>query len=153
MKKIWKWILGIVVVLALLVAAGFVIHAFGGRFMYAQAYNQQVGGFYHNGPMMRSFDGERLPFESNRAPMDNFNRRFTPMMNVRAFGGFSPFFGGFMLLGGLFRLVLPLGIVALVAWFAYQQGKKDGMKSVAAVAAAAPAAPATPEADTPSQEA
>jgi hypothetical protein len=32
-------------------------------------------------------------------------------------------------LGGLFRLIIPLGVLALVAFFFYQMGKRSGLAS------------------------
>ena len=36
---------------------------------------------------------------------------------------------GFMLVGGLFHLLLPLGVLALVAYVFYQMGKRAGAAS------------------------
>ena len=55
-----------------------------------------------------------------------------PMMGgggFRHYGGFMPFGMGFFLLGGLLRLVIPLGILVLVAILFYQLGKRAGVNS------------------------
>ncbi len=122
MKNVWKWILGIVVVLlvvGVIVAVPYIMHS--------------VWGTSYGPGMMQGFEGR-----SWRMPMHDFGGRgfdqFGPMMGGRGFGGVSLFFGGFMLLGGLLRLLVPLGVVALIVWFAYQQGKKAGFKSASAPA-------------------
>ncbi len=58
------------------------------------------------------------------------------MMGRPGFGPFMPFGMGFFFLGGLFRLILPLGVLVLVAFLFYQLGKRS---AGSAVAAAAPA--------------
>lgn len=134
MKNIWKWILGILIVLivvAAFAALPYLLHtAFGmpyGGPAVAQGFERQAWRM-----PMHDFDGRSFD-------------RFGPMMGGRGYSGFNPLFAGFMLLGGLLRLVVPLGIVALIAWLAYQQGKKVGMKSTA------PAAPA-PVSESPASE-
>lgn len=131
MKNIWKWILGILVIV-LVVGAVLAV-----PFIWRNAVGSNFGP---------GFDRQAW-----RMPMHDFDGRgfdrFGPMMGGRGgYSGFSPLFAGFMLLGGLLRLLVPLGIVALVAWFAYQQGKKAGMKS------SAPAAPA-PASESPASDA
>lgn len=130
MKNIWKWILGILVgllVISAIVAVPFILHnTFGAD-------------------LAPGFDRQ-----SWRMPMHDFGERgfdrFAPMMGGRGgYGGFSPLFAGFMLLGGLLRLLVPLGIVALIAWLAYQQGKKAGMKSSTPAAPAPVSEPPAPE--------
>ena len=55
-----------------------------------------------------------------------------PMMG-RGYGysprAFGPMGTGFMLVGGLFHLLLPLGLLALVAYVFYQMGKRAGAAS------------------------
>jgi uncharacterized membrane protein len=132
MKNIWKWILGILLVLVLasglfyagtLVANNGLVPTLAG-----------TNGWQH--PMMgaRGFD---------RGFDRGFERGFGPMMGGS--GYFSPaIFLPIMFFGGLLRLILPLGLFALVIWFVYQQGKKAGAGS----ASVAPAAESTPETPT-----
>jgi len=125
MKKIWKWILGILIILV--VVAGLVGLAFvmrnnmitanlrpGYGFQPQQGGNAQPRGW--NGPMMRGGDG--------------WGR---PMMGGRGFGfshfGRTPF--GF-LFGGLLGLI-PLVLLVLVIYGAYRVGK--GTMKPAAIAA------------------
>lgn len=132
MKKIWKWILGILIVLV--VVAGLVGLAFVVRNRMINANLQPGYGFQPqqrgniqpqggnvqprgwNGPMMRGGDG--------------FGR---PMMGGRGFRfshfGRMPF--GF-LFGGLMGLI-PLALLALVIYGAYRIGK--GSVKPAAIAA------------------
>ena len=44
---------------------------------------------------------------------------------------FGMFGMGFFFLSGMLRLILPLGILALVAFLFYQMGKRAGASSVA----------------------
>ena len=52
--------------------------------------------------------------------------------NFGRFGGFAPFGFGLMLVGGLLRLFVPLGLLALGAYFFYWTGKKAGLKAAPA---------------------
>ena len=136
MRKFWKWILGILIVLV--VVAGLVGLAFvmrnnmitanlrpGYGFqpqqrgnLPPQSVNPQARGW--NGPMMRGGDG--------------WGR---PMMGGRGFGfthfGLMPF--GFMF-GGLMGLI-PLALLALVLYGTYLIGK-NSVKPAAVAATAAP---------------
>ncbi len=122
MSKTWKWILGIVLGLVILAGVGFLAATFFGY----GPMSYWGGPAYYGHPMMDDYGF------GNRLPMDNYHNFRRPMMGGR---GFYPF-GGFFFLGGLLRLVFPLGVLALVAYIAYQQGKKAGMS--AALAAPAP---------------
>ena len=101
MKKAWKWILGIVigilVVCLILAAVPFFMHNFGGG-SYGMMGNYGRGG---------DFDG--------------WGRH--PMMGGR--GGYMPFYGGFFLLGGLFRLLIPLALLGLVGSGIFTLGKRS----------------------------
>jgi hypothetical protein len=52
-------------------------------------------------------------------------------------GAFGPFGMGLLFFGGLLRLIIPLAVLALVAWLFYRMGKRAGTSA----ATAAPAAP------------
>lgn len=147
MKNLWKWILGILIgllVLGAIFAAPFVLRsAFGGNFgpgVYQPSWRMP----------MHPFEGRGFDRQGWRMPMHPFEGRgfdrFGPMMGGRGFGGYTPLFAGFMLLGGLLRLVISLGILALVAWLAYRQGKKAGMASAPVHAASATEPDGTSEA-------
>ena len=137
MKFNWKWVLGIalfVVLLAALVTAPLAIRGYfmaqngapqSWRVLDAPDGWQHPGMSMHNGRGFERFQGH--------PGMMYPSRGFMPL----------PFFSGFMLFGGLLRLVIPLAILAGVGYFAYQQGKKAGMKSVQA------AVPATAAEETP----
>ena len=58
-----------------------------------------------------------------------------------------PFGMGFFFLGGLLRLIIPLGLLALVAILFYQLGKRAGPSRVSAPAPREPAPVETPSSD------
>jgi len=112
MKKIWKWILGIVLVLVLIVAVGSAWYFFAGH-------SRGVA-------MMAEANGRgewRMPMQQWRGAAPQFRE---PKMGGR---GFFPY-GGFFFLGGLLRLIIPLGVLVLVIYLAYGAGKKAGMAVV-----------------------
>lgn len=146
MSTVWKWTLGIlaaVVVIGLVVGAVFMWrnHTVLGapRYMFysapaAPGLQQQPGGpgADDGGPTVRRYDREW------RMPM------------MRPYGGYRPYghpFGfGLMLFGGLLHLILPLALLALVAYIFYQMGKRAGSASmrIAPVAPRPDTAPPTP---------
>ena len=69
---------------------------------------------------------------------------YGPMMGGRGFNRFGmmmpfgPFGMGLMIVGAFLRLIIPLGILALVAWLFYSLGKRAG-KSASTVQPASPA--------------
>ena len=124
MKNIWKWVLGIVIVLAVLAglfALGFVWRQ---NRMAAAATVQKVV------PNSRMWNGPTAP---DGAPRRLVPPRFGPMMGMRRFGrGFGP---GPMFFGFFGRLV-PIVLLLLLLYAAYRFGK--GKAPVAAPAALAP---------------
>lgn len=127
MKKIWKWILGIVLVLVLIAVVGFAwqyfaIHSLGIAMM----------DEYGRGEW-------RMPMQDGRDFTPQFH---APMMGRR---GFFPY-GGFFFLGGLLRLIIPIGALALVIYLAYRAGKNAGME-----AAQRSELPAAPVAESPAE--
>ena len=103
MNKVWKWILGIVIVLVVMAAVAGVIY------------------LWQTHPAM-AFAPRNVPFGPNH-PGWNGPRRFAdgygPMMRHRGFG--FPFLGGFILLGGLVKLA----IFGALLYFAYWLGKRN----------------------------
>ena len=124
MKSIWKWILGIVVVLVVvagLVGLGFVMY----NRMSAVAVQRVV-------PNPQTWNGPL-----NRVPGGRISPRMMPMMGNRGFGrgfGFAP---GLIFFGLLGRLI-PIALLILLLYIAYRLGKRNQPVS----AAAAPAPPA-----------
>ena len=106
MSKTWKWILGVAIGLVVLAGVGFVAANYFG-FGHMAYYGRTA---YSGHPMMDDYGFGARGFRQ-------------PMMGGR---GFYPF-GGFFFLGGLLRLIFPLGILALVGYFSYRAGKKAGM--------------------------
>lgn len=139
MKNIWKWILGIVIVLVVVtalvavpiimrntMAANFSFRATQQRT--APGANQQAPG-WNGGPMMRGYDNQQGPqgrFNNQRNPMMGNGRNFE--RGFSRFGGFTPFGFGFMFLGGLLRLI-PLALFGLLLYGVYQLGKRAGVRS------------------------
>jgi len=149
MKKAWKWILGIVIVLvvvATLVAVPFAMRSYMVANYGTNALPQ--GSFRFGGPMMRGNEGWQHPqvpgYNGNFYNMPygqrGFDRGFS--FNTR----FSPFGFGFIFLGGLLRLI-PLALFGLLLYGIYQLGKRSGMRAHAAPvqAVAAEVAPAASE--------
>jgi hypothetical protein len=134
MSKTWKWILGTVVVLVVVAALGFLAWNAYGSVRWS---GRVLTGERVRPPMMEGFErGDRGDWGSPRFPADRWH---TPMMGGY---GFMPL--PFLFFGGLFRLVVPLGVLALVAYIAYRQGVKAGMRA-ALPAAATPAPVETPK--------
>jgi len=135
MKKAWKWILGIVIILvvvAALVTVPFIMRNY-------MVSNAAVGGVpqargWNNGPMMpgnrgsweqapnsKGFQRPQVPgFDGQRGPMIGRGRGFN-----RGFAGFGI---GFMFLGGLMRLI-PLALLGLLVYGVYQLGKRAGLRT------------------------
>jgi hypothetical protein len=147
MRKFWKWILGILIVLvvvAVVVGGVFLVRnqillSRSFRAMpYANGQTRPNLQATPNAPGTQNPNGQNGP----GMPYGFNNRRYPfgdrgwggPMMGgrgFRGFGGFMPFGMGFFFLGGLLRLILPLGILVLVAFLFYQMGKRAGALSAA----------------------
>ena len=127
MKTLWKWIIGIVIVLVVVGAiAGVVLlvrthplMAFGPRFGYR--FNPPNGQNLPNAPV--NPDAPRGYGWTWRGPMDGNHGGRLPIFGHRGFGFFPffPFFGGFFLFGGLIKLV----IFGLLLYGAYRLGKRN----------------------------
>ena len=112
MSKTLKWILGIILGLVVLAGVGF----FAANFFGFGHMSSWGGPAVYGHPMMDGYGFENRDFGH-------------PMMGGRGFGGFGFLSLPFFFLGGFLRLLFPLAIVALVAYFAYQQGKRAGIES------------------------
>jgi hypothetical protein len=163
MSKVWKWILGILIVLVVVALAVGAVFLVRNRALMATAFRpvplsngqtqpniQGTPNAPGTNPNPNGQRGPTMPFGFNnrRNPMNGFGWR-GPMMGGRGFegfGGFMPFgmFGmGFFFLGGLLRLILPLGVLATVAFIFYQMGKRAGALSAnSQTLAPAPSEPA-----------
>jgi len=113
MSKTWKWILGIVFALVVVVgvalaARGFVVS----HYMVAGSFNR------FDGPMERNY-------EHFRHPMDGYRRFRHPII-----GGYGFMAWPFMFFGGFLRLLFPLAVLGVVAYFFYKKGKQDGMAAM-----------------------
>lgn len=137
MKNIWKWIIGIVVVLVVfagMVGLAFVMH---NRMSINIAQRVAPNLQTWHGPMMDEFrSGER------GGPMMRHGK--TPMLGGRVFGHAPwPFAPGFMIFGAIGRLI-PLAILILLVYVAYLLGKR-ATTAPAGTAAVVPAPAPTPE--------
>lgn len=139
MKTVWKWLLAIVLGLAVvagLVGLGFVLYTHSPMNI---AYRVAI-----NAPRSQSMPGGpqtgKMPDRFWSGPF-----RMGPGIQTQRFGhfgyGFGPFGPGMMVFGVLGRLV-PLAVVLLLLYIAYQLGK--GRATPAAIPAAPPAGVTTP---------
>ena len=115
MRRFILTLLAVILVLGLFAAVGFT----GYRFGYARGVQATA-----NGDVVRPQFGPFDRFGPNRMPMHNFGfeRGFH-----RGFG-----MGGFPLMGfgffGLFRLLIPLAVLALIAWLIYSLFTRGGYR-------------------------
>jgi hypothetical protein len=147
MKNIWKWILGVVlvlVVIAALVAIPFVTRNY--TLANGGANNlPQTRGFYYR-PMMRGFNGFGWMHPQMHGWQNGFGgaRGFFPRAG---FGGRLGIFGfGFMVFGLAFRLI-PLLLLGLLFYGIYQLGKRSGQHSTMMPSGAGPSSVAPPQND------
>lgn len=149
MSKTWKWILGIVIVLLLLAAIG------GASFVAMRAYStgaaRAVQSFQDGSQPQGNPGGWRMPMHGDYGEYQMPYRQqgfggYHPRMGFRGGFGMMPLGMGFFWLGGLFRLVIPLGLIALVLFLGYQWGKRAGVRQAAPVAAPVAAPASTPPA-------
>jgi hypothetical protein len=145
MKSIWKWILGIVIVLILcaaVVGGGF--FAFSHRFAVGalpEIRANQANDYAWGMPMHRGFVAPNAPYHQRE-----FGPGMVPQTGVWGGRGMMPFGGGFMLFGGLIRLFVVLAILGLVGFVAYRLGKQAGLRTTAPSVVAPPPPPPAPEA-------
>ena len=125
MKKVWKWVLGIVIVLlvvAALVAVPFAMRRFMLTNTAANSLPQARG--WNGGPMLRGNDGQFPQYRGG----GNFGNRRMPMFGGGP--GFRRGFGmGFFFFGWILRLI-GLALIVLLIFGIYQLGKRSGMRSV-----------------------
>ena len=145
MSKTLRWILGILAVLLLIAVAAGAVWFWQNRSQMMASYRpyaaqpnaQGTPGAPNTRPGLNTQPDQNLPYghegfgDNRRFPMGGWGMR-GPMMGGRPFmqaAPFMPFGMGFFFLGGLFRLVIPLGVLALVALLFYQLGKRAGASS------------------------
>lgn len=105
MKTYWKWILGILIVLAVLVAI-----PLGMRFLMNNGYISPAMYAWHQGPTGPAFD-KPFGFDGGDGPRGFDNHRGWDH-HGRGFG----FFGPFMFLGGLLKLAVFFGLLYGAYW-------------------------------------
>ena len=145
MSKTLRWVLGILAVLLLIAVAAGAVWFWQNRSQMMASYRpyaaqpnaQGTPGAPNTRPGLNTQPDQNLPYghegfgDNRRFPMGGWSMR-GPMMGGRPFmqaAPFMPFGMGFFFLGGLFRLVIPLGVLALVALLFYQLGKRAGASS------------------------
>jgi hypothetical protein len=129
MSKTWKWIVGI---LAVVVVVGLVA---GAVFMYTY-HGTWWGACRIAGSAPDDWKAPGGAYGFGRDPhhhMYGWDSHMPMMYGGRM--GLHPFGFGFLWVGILFRMLLPLGLLALVAYLFYQMGKRAGS------AGAAPSSP------------
>ena len=154
MSKTLKWILGVLAVLVVIAVAAGAFFVWQNHMSLAASYRARVARPPTNGtpapnapttPNSPGQNGPMMPYgfrNNHRQPMGGFGWR-GPMMGDRGFshfGGFGLFGMGFFILGGLLRLIIPLGVMVLVALLSYRMGKRAG-----ASASQSTAPPSSPE--------
>ena len=157
MKKTWKWILGIIIILVVISALVAVPFAMRGYMLVNnQNWNLSQTRSRNNGPMMDGNNGWQHPLIPGG--QGDYNYRSGPMMgggrgfnnDFHSFNRFSPFGFGFQIVGGVLRLI-PLALFALLLYGVYQLGKRSGKRSSLAPAPVypepAPATETTPKSD------
>jgi hypothetical protein len=150
MSRTLKWVLGILAVLVVLAVVGGVVWAWQNRALMMSYRPSAVQPNNQGVPNVPN--GQNSPFgprgfgRNGFGPMNGFGFRGPMMRGMRGMWGFGPFGMGFFYLGGLLRLILPLGILALVAFLFYQLGRRSGLASPP-VSRAAPVAPQSASAD------
>ena len=141
MSKVWKWIFGILAVLI-------VVSLFaGGAFMWRNR------GLYMGARASEAWGSDRPGLSDEQGVPRGYEGY--PGYHMRGWGGGMPMMGygygyspygyghmgyGFMPFGGFFHMLIPLGLLALVAYIFYQMGKRAG-------SAPAPAPSSAPASD------
>ena len=148
MKTVWKWILGIVIVLIVVAAlvGGFVMMRNYRMTTFAQRYRQFSQQVPNGTPAPKAPNGQSnpngqnvpaIPSAPNRPMMGGgFGYGRGPMMMGHGYNQFgrsrssgSSGIMGFMFLG-LVGLIVLLAVIAAVAFVFYQLGKNAGISSV-----------------------
>jgi hypothetical protein len=132
MNKTWKWILGVVLVLAL-IAGMFAV----GYFWRSHSYGM-MGGYGDFGPQANSRNWQHPMMDGHNGYGPTMHSRGDPMM-----GGYSPFMGGLFFLGGLLRFAVFAGLL----YGAYWLGKRNARIALDPQPAAAVSAPPAPPSD------
>ncbi len=160
MSKTWKWIFGIflvLVILAVVIGGAFILRnqammASNFRRLQLSQAPSSAAPNAQGTPVPGSPNGKTEPygFGDRRNHMRGWDWG-GPMMDGRGpmmggngfsgYGGWMPFGFGFFFLGGLLHLIIPLGLLVLVAWIFYGMGKRAGASAAASAPATTPVDP------------
>ena len=149
MSRTLKWVLGILALLVLIAIAAGAVWVWQNRSQMMASYRpyaaQPNAPSSPNAPNQQNGPFGPGRFDDNRRnPMGGYGLR-GPMMGGRFFGRGMPFGMGFFFLGGLFRLIVPLGLLALVAILFYQLGRRAALPRASAPIAREPAPSEAPK--------
>lgn len=127
MSKTLKWILGILAVLVIIAVAAAAVFVLRNQAPFTLGYNYGRQGI-QQAPATpgapNTQPNQPYGFREYRGyPNRGFGGRM-PMMGGRGFNNFGMFPLGLFFLGGLFRLLIPVVILVLVAILFYQLGKR-----------------------------
>lgn len=139
MSRTWKWILGILAVVLIIAVAAAAVFVWWNHSGFQVVYrlnrtlpNAPAAPGTPNAPSApNNQQNPNMPFgfrDYRGYPYQGFGRRM-PMMGGRGFWNFGagmPFGLGIFFLGGFLRLLIPIGILVLVAVLFYQMGKRGG---------------------------
>lgn len=142
MKNIWKWVVGILLVLV--VAAGL----FGLGFIHSTMRNARMITIDRPQSSVPNPQTWRGPIPGRRFPGTSGDRMMFPergpMMAMRGFDRGHGFFMPGLMFFGMFGRLIPLALLLLVVYGAYRLGKGRSAPGVVPVAPAPPAAAPAP---------
>ncbi|MDK1028048.1 MAG: hypothetical protein QGM50_05050 [Anaerolineae bacterium] len=130
MKTIWKWVIGVVIGLVIVAGLGFAVlgmkHSRSVRFVVSKDFNYDKSeGYGYDKPGGYDYDDY-----DKRSPIDGFDHGFYKYknhgFNKGGYGGGEYSHHPILILVKLLHKLIPLGVLALAIYLAYQQGKKIG---------------------------
>jgi len=148
MKKSYKWIVGSLIVLAIVAALVAVPFAMRNYMFVANGTNSlPQEQTWNRWPMMDGNQNWQHPAVPGYPR--GFDNRSSGQRNFGFNDRFSPFGMGFMFLGGLLRLI-PLALFALLLYGVYQLGRRSALRTLSS-AVSTPSQPPAPAEPTPEE--
>lgn len=144
MRKIWKWVLGIVLVLMLVGALFAIGFAWRTHTFSMASYRDMSHGREGNGPMMQpeNEDWEQSPMTYAPGACAGVGGRYGGERSRMGGRGFQHFGGGFSPLGGLVKLAVFIGLLYGAFWLGKRNARIVLDPKPAAPVAEVPAPPA-----------